>query len=620
MRKLIIFIILCCFVLFSCKDELIMEEDSQSFFHENIDDLWSFKFDCVEFNENVLEISFSNNDDDNGFVIKSEVLARGEQPEIVLIDRKSDSEVRLTNNDLIEFSPVVNARGDFAYALSENSTSVSKLFINGNVIPETENGLLYNNLTINDKYLAFSCSRFYDDVYFIGVFNISDRTLNFISTTFIPQKIKFIDNEKIICQGYNTMNLSNDIFQLNINSNEIRPIANTVNDELLFDVNYRKDYKIVTPMSNTSLFNTIYSINEYQPNNSLTLSNDFLGRLSWNVSYRLESMILLNEKLRDKHLKDRIIKNIDNLLAVTNDNLGVVEDEYNPNFLWASKKYSIDKKTPICLMVNNARILYPLLLAYNKNIYRNKKVVELTGEMFNYFEKYFNQKDSLYRFQKGMNFWADGIMLPFNQQNAYGLCLIEMYKITKNRKYKDRASSLLKKFRSEFDYENKLLTWSYWPKVFYEGWSIEDKYSLNTPEFKASEDKYKEDINHAGLNVRFLYEYKSAFKDLLIDEDLNDLNKTISNFSYGNEFSRFISGDINYTNASYRFMPKYGWSDLNNIDLLKFYSSLVPCIYPYFDNELTYVYLHAITSNNGSYSSQIYNTEGVVIENKILNY
>ena len=44
--------------------------------------------------------------------------------------------------------------------------------------------------------------------------------------------------------------------------------------------------------------------------------------------------------------------------------------------------------------------------------------------------------------KKGIPFWADGVWLPFNMQNMWGLCLIELYKATADNKYRFRALKL----------------------------------------------------------------------------------------------------------------------------------------------------------------------------------
>ncbi len=120
---------------------------------------------------------------------------------------------------------------------------------------------------------------------------------------------------------------------------------------------------------------------------------------------------------------------------------------------WPTRKYSIDHETEINLMVNNAAILYPLLRAYNMGVIKNKnsckKLIQIAKLVYNQYEQDFDSSigtDGGYRFRKGINFQWDGIALPFNQQNLFGLALIELYKTTGNSQYRNRAFQLARTF------------------------------------------------------------------------------------------------------------------------------------------------------------------------------
>lgn len=235
----------------------------------------------------------------------------------------------------------------------------------------------------------------------------------------------------------------------------------------------------------------------------------------------------------DNEIKEQIQINIYNLLLITNEYLNIKEDDYNPPFLWASKKYSINKTTPISLMVTNSRILYPMLLACNSDLLeadQKLKIKILAESMYNYFETYYDFENHLYKFQYGMNFNYDGIWLPFNQQNAFGLVLIELYKLTTKVKYKDRLTEIAKKFKFEFFYaKDGRLLWKYWPEIYHNGWNIKSDISVNWKEKHETIDTLYEDISHAGLNLKFILEFHKLDNTIFSNDDLCKINTTVYN-------------------------------------------------------------------------------------------
>jgi len=232
---------------------------------------------------------------------------------------------------------------------------------------------------------------------------------------------------------------------------------------------------------------------------------------------------------------------------------------------------------------------------------RDKYINILTdrfSKLYDYYDNYYD--DGLYRFQKGINFWADGICLPWNMQNAFALAMLEVYSATKEERYKNRLFEMADRFKKEFVYDGDRVMWHYWASGYYEGWTKEDNISINTPDRAKSEDKLYEDLSHAGINVKFILEFNKAFPEKVFTiSDVNKLHKTIDSFIYDNTFSRFISGDTEYQKSEYRFLPSYGWSELNNSKLKRFYYPLNPLFYPDFDSQGNWIkYVNSINSIN----------------------
>jgi hypothetical protein len=82
-----------------------------------------------------------------------------------------------------------------------------------------------------------------------------------------------------------------------------------------------------------------------------------------------------------------------------------------------------------------------------------------------------------------------------------------------------------------------------------------------------------------------MLEVRKLFGQSLVpDSDIAGIEACIEEFTIGNTFSRFLGGDVSYQKPSYRFLPLYGWSALNNSRLRNFYCKFIPKIYPDFDS------------------------------------
>lgn len=549
--------------------------------------------------QNVYEVNISKR---KNKIIYTKV-QENKQPEVYIVNGQEHEKV--TNDNFIKFNPVINDRGDYAYALSEYSVAESKIYLNGKLIKETDNNGLYKSLEINDYYLLFAYHRFDDDKQYIVSYSLDNGEIYYIPIDAYVEKIKFFNDEMAIIQGYNISNASTDIYILDMRTKEISLLYHSPQVEIIQEVHY-DDYFIVAQVSGDAnaryLFNAYYSLMNYQFSNPFSHSNDFLGRLSWNQSYRLESMIEIYCLTKDPLFKTQINYVVRNLMNRTNGKQDDIHGDFNPEYLWASKKYSIDQKTPISLLVDNARIFYPMLLAINYDLIEDEQlsrnIIANAEKMFSYYEKYYDNDRKMYRFPYGIAFWADGVWLPYNQQNIFGLMLIELYKATHKGKYKLRVFELAQRFASEFVYTaGERLLWHYWPSEYYAGWSKDDQISINTPYKEKTTDNLYEDLSHAGENVKFMLEFRKAFGDgIFSNKHLKQLSNTITHFMYDrNKFSRFMSGDTTYQQPSARFMPSYGWSELGHKKLNQLYLNLVPMVYPDFESQSnTLAYLNSI--------------------------
>ncbi len=575
------------------------------------------QFESFSFNFTNNAISFSNRTISNFYEIsfsasKKNVIysntIKGNAPQLFTIS--NNQEKQITDDVFLKYYPVINNNGVFAYALSEYSVSTSKIYLNNNLLKESDSGYLYKNLAINDDYLVFSCVNFYAYVNWLCVYNLYTNSYKTITVDGYIQKINFINNNNLLIQIYSLQTLSMDIYRYDLSNNSLSVFLNSEYDEIINKVNYNNCYTIDTISGDkdaTLLFNTYYEIYNYQLANPLANSNDFLGRISWHQADRTKGLIKLYEKSKDDRIKVMINNIINNILGVNNESLGIT-GVYNPSFLWASKKYSIDKVTPISLLVDNSMIVYSLILAVNNNMVGDPalklKIINNLISMYDYYEQYFDNDEKLYRVPKGIAFVYDGVWCPYNWQNTFGLCLLELYKATGDIKYRDRALALANKFKSEFVYtiDNRLL-WHYWPARFYQGWTTNQNISINTPEKPPSTDVLYEDLSHAGLNLEFMLAVHRDFpNEIFSDHDFELLRNTIDGFMIaGNKFSRFMSGDITYQKPDYSFLPMWnGWCQLNYDKLNKYFLNIIPKIWPDFEGDMIHNYLYPMNPTNSS--------------------
>jgi hypothetical protein len=180
------------------------------------------------------------------------------------------------------------------------------------------------------------------------------------------------------------------------------------------------------------------------------------------------------------------------------------------------------------------------------------------------------------------------MVLPFNQQNAFGLVLLELYTATGDNKYRERAIRLAASFESEFEYtSNGGLIWHYWPGIFYDGWTAADDVSDNTPNKIPQVDNLYEDVSHASINIAFIFRFMAICgNNIFTFQDIGALRKTLENIRYGEKYSRFISGDIDYQSPLIRFRPGFAWIQVNDVKLKEQYMKVTVAYGPIYEFSL----------------------------------
>jgi hypothetical protein len=90
--------------------------------------------------------------------------------------------------------------------------------------------------------------------------------------------------------------------------------------------------------------------------------------------------------------------------------------------------------------------------------------------------------------------------IPYNRLNMFAMVLLEFDKATGNEEHREIVAEIFKKFSDSLIHQENKILWHYWPQYFYEGCSMEDNISVNTPERSAAVETLSEDLRHAGIN------------------------------------------------------------------------------------------------------------------------
>ena len=198
-----------------------------------------------------------------------------------------------------------------------------------------------------------------------------------------------------------------------------------------------------------------------------------------------------------------------------------------------------------------------------------------------------------------MNFHVDGVITPWNYDAAWGICLLELYTLTGNIKYKKRAADLARSFKSECIYTPRgRLIWFYWPQWFQRGWTADQNISIHTPEKAPYAYKLYEDSSHGGLNAKFIQRFYAAYpNEVFTAADMQALKKTAESLLVSGKYYRFLNADepaypypagYEYETSMY---GAYGWNDLCLPEMKQLYSNLFEPGGVFFDSSISFAYI-----------------------------
>lgn len=516
------------------------------------------------------------------FAVFSNVTDRN-APEVYLRDDRSVIR-RITNNEFNEAYPVVNDVGDYAYAQFADSVSSAAVVLNDQPISEL-NDTAVTAMDITDHLLAVAYIGS-DDSGHIALYDIGLRSLSEFSVPGPVQEVRFLTGSSMVIEVFDIGASLLRVMLYDAATGNLQSLSGA--DSAFFEQSSNGGvavHRVSGQGDSLLLFWALRSWREHQIAHPFAYANNFLGRLSWNESRLLEGLIALYRVQPNRVFLDQIRRHVNAVLAGTN-RVTLPNDPELPPYLWATRKYSLDKSTPLDLLVDDARVLYPLLVAANAgmlDVDARATIIDSARRAFDYFEQDYDPGARLYRIRYGTAFQYDGVLAPYNWQNMFALVLLELYKATGDNVYRDRVEQLAMRFRSEWvTTSDGRRLWHYWPGEFYRGWTAADGVSTNTTARVPKVDSLYEDTSHASLNVKFVLEYRRAFgSDIFTDDDMAGLRATLEHLSSSGGFSSYLSG---LPEGSAARVPLYAWAELRQEDIETAYEKSIPRRYPVFNS------------------------------------
>ncbi|MEP6756326.1 MAG: hypothetical protein ABJA67_12550 [Chthonomonadales bacterium] len=252
---------------------------------------------------------------------------------------------------------------------------------------------------------------------------------------------------------------------------------------------------------------------------------------AWGESYLMSAYVTMYRATSDTHFLDKLVDHFDRVLA-NRDDVRHLKDQFTNQELagWGSSEYSKGKwhvwavhTGMICLgpvdFVGLVKAEAKLKAKYSK---KADEYLAKIKECVGVFDKQWRPGPGV---GEGSYLDQEVGLLPLNQQNALGSVMVELYLITRDHTYKDRATQLAKfmmnRVRKNADGS---YDWSYWPKP--------DRTSSGS-----------EDISHAAINIEFAVRCKAAHI-VLKDTDMHAFGLTWTNHIHRGEgeFADTVNG------------------------------------------------------------------------------
>ncbi len=384
----------------------------------------------------------------------------------------------------------------------------------------------------------------------------------------------------IVLEKYCDPENGSDLVSLNMESGQVTPLLFSDADEIFMpQLDRRKGALSALSVSGspaaTMAFHAISGVLLRGLGEPISRASDEAGKQSWAQSYRTLALATLYRKTGHPVFADLATRAMRNTLSVRNADLGIA-GTFNPASAWASRIYSIDRRTPVSFQINQAMISGSLLRACEllgvkcPKPLRRRIETNASGLVSSY-EQQFENASGLYRIQYGAPFRFDGIWAPWNWQLTWAVLLDRVGHFDNKPHLSVRAGDIAGKFMKTWSQGSGGALWRYWAPSYYQGWRQTDRISQHRPARNAEpEPKRFEDINHAGLSLMGL----AAIGHRLEADHERALRVTLDRLlDNGAILPRDIDGNGPRTP---RWLPGAGWDAFATDKLRARYSKLVP--------------------------------------------
>lgn len=322
----------------------------------------------------------------------------------------------------------------------------------------------------------------------------------------------------------------------------------------------------------------------------MALASDGAGKQSWSQSYRTRSLARLYAATGHEVFAALARTAMERTLRQCNQSLGI-SGGANPPCAWASRIYSINKTTPISLLINQAMISSSLLqscsdLGDSCPPDLRRRIRQNATCLIKAYEKDFDASSQLYRITYGAPFRYDGLWAPWNWQMSWAGLLAHMADETPSLGV--RARGLVDRFTETWSGDAGGALWQYWPEPYYAGWNEEDGLSVNRPRQSAKTLPRYEDLNHAGISLLGIAMALGDEADLGMHHVEAVRSRLDTLLASGTVLPRDMDGTGPY---SPRWMPGAGWDTFGSGLMRERYAGLMPGAHSS-DQHLAYAHLY----------------------------
>lgn len=490
----------------------------------------------------------------------------------------------------IRFCPVIDNAGHYAWILETKGRGYEIMWMDKSILLSAAS---FDHLTASDtKALAVQSDigKSTTRLYLIDMSNGDCNCIHKWQMEYIEAICRFGKDMfgVLTCRFDNEGNKLYFLYRVDGNTSAVEPIEEGVSNLMEFPVDATSPASVRLKVDIIKINDNIrYLYNALKlyggGKDAFAYGNDFRGRMAWDESQRLRGLCELYKKTNNDRILQRINEVVSSIMNGRNSYVGIIEDDWNPAFLWSSKCYSIGG-APICTVVENCEILSALLYACNEGfVTKENKVIAAAKDAYNFFDQWY--KAGHYYLPKGMPSLTDGLLVPWNHQNSMAEVALGLYIETGDQKYLTRCEELITTFKTEWVKESDRIYWHYWPEDIYKGWP-DDGRSVNQPTAAANEDKLYEDASHAGISVRMLSRYVDVVPNGAVGtEDMKKIESNMKYFCFRDGFSRFISGDLEYNPKAWHYWISPYFSYLHNYNFEKYVRQGYLRCFPLWDSQ-----------------------------------